>query len=102
MLDSGETLNGEFYVSMIYPLLLRDKLLVKVPSVEHFMQWGTPEDLEEYEAWSRFIHEENGRLKAQTAIPKEREYLVTIPYQQDTVEYKKSHDYWSNYFQSKW
>jgi len=44
--------NGEFYSSSVYDYLLLHGLLVTVYPVQHFMQWGTPEDLEEYSRWS--------------------------------------------------
>lgn len=47
------TLNSEFYVSMVYNLLLQDGLKINVyDGVQHFCQWGTPEDLEEFLYWS--------------------------------------------------
>ncbi len=56
-LDQGETLNGEHYVSLVYNLLIEDKLKVLVTDVEKFCQWGTPEDLEEYNYWSSYFQE---------------------------------------------
>lgn len=51
-MEFGESLNGEFYISLVYPLLLEDKLNVKVyDKVPFFCQWGTPQDLEEYLYW---------------------------------------------------
>lgn len=44
--------NGEYYVSMVYEPMIRDGLNVHVYELNHFMQWGTPEDLEEYQYWS--------------------------------------------------
>jgi NDP-sugar pyrophosphorylase family protein len=101
MLQEKDTLNGEYYVSMLYPRLLRDGLPVAVPAISHFMQWGTPEDLEEYEAWSRLVHQDLGRRKAQTDIPPTREEFVKIPYTVDTTEFKKSYTYWSDYFKKQ-
>jgi len=98
MLKEKDTLNGEYYVSMLYPRLLRDNVKVAVPSIKHFMQWGTPEDLEEYEAWSRKIHSDLTLPKEHTDTPKDREKFVTIPYPSDTVEFKKSYQYWKDYF----
>ena len=44
--------NGEHYVSLAYlPMFARD-LRVAVYPLQHFMQWGTPEDLAEYRGWS--------------------------------------------------
>jgi NDP-sugar pyrophosphorylase family protein len=56
LVDSGETLNGEYYASLIYNHMARDGLKVWVPAnVVQFCQWGTPEDLREYEFWMSLI-----------------------------------------------
>jgi NDP-sugar pyrophosphorylase family protein len=46
-------LNGEYYASLAYRPLLEDGGLVTVFELDHFMQWGTPEDLAEYRYWSQ-------------------------------------------------
>lgn len=52
LVKQNRHLNGEYYVSMVYQLLLEDKLPVEVYSdIPHFCQWGTPADLEEYLWW---------------------------------------------------
>ncbi|MAV94059.1 MAG: hypothetical protein CMA31_00055 [Euryarchaeota archaeon] len=43
---------GEYYVSLAYKILLEDQKKIGVYPLQHFMQWGTPEDLEEYQQWS--------------------------------------------------
>ncbi len=48
-------LNGEFYVSLIFNLLVTDKLSVSIYDVEHMLQWGTPQDVEEYNNWSDYF-----------------------------------------------
>lgn len=48
-------LNGEFYVSMVYKPMLEDGLEVSVFPIQHFMQWGTPEDLAEYRYFSQMF-----------------------------------------------
>lgn len=40
--------NGEYYVSLVYNLLLEAGLKVSIYEIQHMLQWGTPEDLEEY------------------------------------------------------
>lgn len=45
-------INGEFYASLAYRVLLENSLNVAVYPIEHFMQWGTPQDLELYSNWS--------------------------------------------------
>ena len=43
--------NGEYYVSLVYNLLINDGLKNLVYPVDYFCQWGTPEDLKEYLMW---------------------------------------------------
>lgn len=40
--------NGEFYVSVVYNLLVEDGLKVSIYEIQHMLQWGTPEDVEDY------------------------------------------------------
>jgi NDP-sugar pyrophosphorylase family protein len=52
LVDSGETLNGEYYASLPYNHMVKAGLKVWVPvNVDKFCQWGTPEDLEDYLFW---------------------------------------------------
>ncbi|WP_071466498.1 NTP transferase domain-containing protein [Polynucleobacter asymbioticus] len=46
------SINGEFYVSLAYKYLFKNNMPVAVYPLQHFMQWGTPADLKEYEMWS--------------------------------------------------
>lgn len=55
LLEHGPSVNGEFYVSSAVELMARDDLRVGVYEVRHFMQWGTPEDLNEYAYWSQIF-----------------------------------------------
>jgi NDP-sugar pyrophosphorylase family protein len=50
-------INGEFYVSMVYNLMVEDKLPVSIYKVSNMLQWGTPKDLEEYQKWSDYFRE---------------------------------------------
>lgn len=52
LINSGDSLNGEYYASMIYNHMVRDGLKIDVPTgISHFCQWGTPEDLQDYLYW---------------------------------------------------
>ena len=72
VIDRDINVGGEFYVSLAYKPLLEKHLLIAVYPIQHFMQWGTPEDLAEYLVWSdAFVglikqsadsHEQNGAL----------------------------------------
>jgi NDP-sugar pyrophosphorylase family protein len=52
MIASGERVNGEFYVSMAIERLIEQGGRVGVYELDKFFQWGTPEDLRDYETWS--------------------------------------------------
>lgn len=51
-MDQNLNVGGEFYVSLAYkPMLAQGKKIAVYP-LQHFMQWGTPDDLVEYQSWS--------------------------------------------------
>lgn len=52
VIDQGFSVGGEFYVSLAYKPLLAAGRAVAVYQLQHFMQWGTPEDVYEYNYWS--------------------------------------------------
>ena len=52
LLDNQLSVNGEFYVSLAYKYLYLKKKKTYIYKINHFMQWGTPEDLKEYLRWS--------------------------------------------------
>ena len=54
LIDGDVNLNGEYYVSLVYNLLIRDNLFVNVYEVPHMLQWGTPLDLDMYLKWSEY------------------------------------------------
>ncbi|MDO8634256.1 MAG: NTP transferase domain-containing protein [archaeon] len=47
--------NGEYYVSTAFELLLLAGKKILVHEVKHFLQWGTPQDLQEYVYWSNYF-----------------------------------------------
>ena len=56
LVDNNDTLNGEYYASLPYNYMVRDGLKVWVPTnVEFFCQWGTPEDMDEFNFWIKTI-----------------------------------------------
>lgn len=62
--DAGLDINGEYYVSLAYRVLAQSGAKVSIYQLQHFMQWGTPEDLQEYRKWSgvfRSLVADNGR-----------------------------------------
>ncbi|MDG1164298.1 MAG: hypothetical protein P8N61_02885, partial [Porticoccaceae bacterium] len=53
VMEKGLAVNSEYYVSLAYKYLLDNALTVAVFPLQHFMQWGTPEDVSEYNYWSK-------------------------------------------------
>ena len=98
LMDKDINLNGEYYTSMVYYLSLRDKQNIYVPPIRRFMQWGTPEDLEEFEAWARYFAAKFGQEKRITDIPTDREPLIKIPHAEGSPEFEQSRVYWEEYF----
>ena len=54
LMDEDININGEYYVSLIYNLMIRDGLYNTVFEVPHMLQWGTPGDLDIYNSWSNY------------------------------------------------
>lgn len=69
--------NGEYYVSMVYNLLVNDGLPVSVYEVPHMLQWGTPKDLEEYQNWSNCFRDMASDKKPYLAA--QRNSVTLIP-----------------------
>lgn len=59
LVDLNISINNEFYVSMVYNLLVQDNLRVLIFPIEKMLQWGTPKDLEEYMVWSDYFLKRN-------------------------------------------
>jgi NDP-sugar pyrophosphorylase family protein len=60
--------NGEFYVSLVYNLMVRDGKRVIPFEIQKMLQWGTPKDLETYTMWSdHFKGQSVPKLKAKSS-----------------------------------
>jgi NDP-sugar pyrophosphorylase family protein len=76
LIDRGETLNGEYYVSLVYNLLIEDGLKVTTYLIDNMLQWGTPYDLETYNYWSRYF---KNIIKSQTQIKNPKNTRLILP-----------------------
>ena len=60
LIEKDINIDGEYYVSLVYNLMIRDGLMCRVWECDRFLQWGTPLDLDIYRRWSdyyrRVIH----------------------------------------------
>lgn len=59
LIDNNISINNEFYCSMVYNLMKKDELKIRVFEIEKMLQWGTPKDLEEYLIWSNYFLNRN-------------------------------------------
>lgn len=55
IIDRQIICNDEYYVSLVYQPMLEDGRKIFVYDLEHFLQWGTPKDLAEYNYWSEYF-----------------------------------------------
>jgi len=69
-------LKGEFYVSLVYNLLIEDDLKISIYEIQHMLQWGTPQDLQTYNTWSRYFRNSISKKKK---IDFENNSLTIIP-----------------------
>lgn len=72
-MESNLNVGGEFYASLAYKPLLQEGKKIAVYPLQHFMQWGTPEDLTEYQSWSETF---NRLLQTQSNRTEDRGSLV--------------------------
>lgn len=57
LMQKDINLSGEYYVSLIYNLMVEDGLKVSIYDIQHMLQWGTPQDVEEYNGWSKYFRD---------------------------------------------
>lgn len=58
LVDSDQTIKGEYYASLPYNFMVKDGLKVWVyDCTDQFCQWGTPEDLADFNFWTNTILE---------------------------------------------
>jgi NDP-sugar pyrophosphorylase family protein len=69
-IDLDLNLRGEYYVSVVYNLLVQDGLKVGIFEIDKMLQLGTPYDLEVYKMWSSFFNESYGNQTLITNPPK--------------------------------
>lgn len=55
VLSSPATSNGEHYISQLYNFLTKGGHKTSIYEIQHMLQWGTPNDLEEYNYWSSYF-----------------------------------------------
>lgn len=71
--------NGEYYVSLAYKPMLADSADIRVFELPHFMQWGTPEDVAEYNGWSAAFHQMTGKTEKLDVSSDGAGHAVIVP-----------------------
>ena len=75
LIDEDVNINGEYYVSLVHNLMIKDGLYNTVYEVPNMLQWGTPLDVKMYQQWSdyyRAVVDIKSKLKLKgcvTALP---------------------------------
>jgi bifunctional N-acetylglucosamine-1-phosphate-uridyltransferase/glucosamine-1-phosphate-acetyltransferase GlmU-like protein len=72
LIEEDINLKGEYYVSLIYNLLKKDDLKINIYDIQHMLQWGTPQDVEEYNMWSDIFT----KLSTPTTQPKNKLNII--------------------------
>lgn len=73
VMEQDLNVGGEYYVSLAYKPLFENKKSIAVYPLQHFIQWGTPEDVAEYESWSKVFH---GLIKHPKSAPSNMGSLI--------------------------
>jgi bifunctional N-acetylglucosamine-1-phosphate-uridyltransferase/glucosamine-1-phosphate-acetyltransferase GlmU-like protein len=76
LMERKMKVKNEYYVSMVYNLLVEEGLRVNIFEIEHMLQWGTPYDLEIYRSWSKYF---NNILKEQAFYPDTNNTTLILP-----------------------
>ena len=76
VVDNNVHVNNEYYISVAYQYLLKNNLDTLVYPLQHFMQWGTPEDVDEYLEWSKVFRR---MMKANKQNTKKSKGSLIVP-----------------------
>ena len=82
-IDAENMVNGEYYVSMAYPYMLKDGLRVWAPDCcVTFCNFGTPQDLEDYLFWIHTVEKMNEKINVLMPMAGEGKRFLTAGYKQ--------------------
>lgn len=66
LMDKDLNYNGEYYVTLVYNLLVNDNKKVGYYDTEFVTVFGTPEEIENFEAWNKIL--EGSQVKNETDL----------------------------------
>lgn len=76
LMNEKIALDGEYYVSLVFNLMRRDNLATSIYEVPSMLQWDTPEDLEQFQSWSKIFQ---ALIEAPPALPTTDKTVNLIP-----------------------
>jgi len=76
LMEQDINLNGEYYVSLVYNLLVKDGLSVSIYDIQHMLQWGSPDDVQQYNNWSKYFL---SVIKEKAKYPAQEKSITLIP-----------------------
>ena len=76
LIDDNISFKGEYYVSLVYNLLASNGLKVSIYEIQHMLQWGTPQDFEDYTMWSKYF---SNILKRKKKLPPKIKSITLVP-----------------------
>lgn len=82
VVDNGIVCNGEHYISLLFGPMIADELSSIVYPVKYFCQWGTPEDLRDYNMWMRIVDHHKGKIPTEAKV---------------SVDAREIFEYWNSY-----
>ena len=68
LIDLNINYNGEYYVTLVYNLLIKDGLLITCFPTDYVTVFGTPEEVENFEAWQSLLN--SSQIKNESDIIK--------------------------------
>ena len=78
LMDLDYNVKGEYYVSLIYNLMVRDNMKISIFEIDKMLQWGTPYDLEIYKQWSKYFYDKKNNPLKIIECPKNTTLLLPM------------------------
>ena len=78
LIESGQTIKDEYYVSMAYNDMINDGLKVSIFEIDKMLQWGTPYDLEIYKQWSQYFKDTKENPLKEIVCPKDTTLILPM------------------------
>lgn len=90
VIDRNIKANGEHFISLLFNPMLDDELKASVYPVKFFCQWGTPEDVAEFEFW-----------RTNPGTEEARAFYGKRGIDRTGIEIAEIMEYWQNYLKDR-